>query len=107
MEKRKVTVTIGGQRCSFYSDDSDAYIAALERRANEVMKQTARYSGLSPYTNAILSVVFLTDELMRANEEKTETPKEPAEVKPSRKAPVKTSSAQDRRQVSVWELMDD
>ena len=106
MEKRRVTVTIGGQRCSFYTDDSDAYISALEQRANEVMRQTAKFSGLSAQTNAILSVIFLTDTLMRAEKEKTEMTERQAEARRIRKNTAK-ASAEDQGQVSVWDLLDD
>jgi len=115
LEKRKVTVTVGGQKCSFYSDDPDGYIAALEQKANEVMQKTAAFSGQSVYTNAILSVVFLADELMRAekgNTEKTDLPENPEPAKKqaeARRTGKNTGKAfrEDRRQVSVWELLDD
>lgn len=106
MEKRRVTVTIGGQRCSFLSDDSDTYIAALEKKANEVMRQTAPFSGFSPLTNAVLSVVFLTDELMRENKGKTEKPEDRDEPRQARKGIVRVSQ-QEKGQVSIWELMED
>ena len=112
MEKRKVTVTIGGQRCSFFTDDSDAYISALEQKADEVMRQTAQFSGRSALNNAVLSVVFLTDELMRKNSEKTEKT-EKTEITeagavpgPARKAAVKPAR-QEKGQVSVWDLLED
>lgn len=111
MEKRLVTVMIGGQRCSFYSDDSDEYISALEQRANEVMRQTARFSLRA---NAVLSVISLTDALMR-EEKKTEeteegmkanTGTEPkAENKRSRKGTA-NASAENKNQISVWELLE-
>ena len=96
---------VDGQICSFYSDDSDAYIAALEKRANEVMKQTAKYSGASSHTNAVLSVIFLTDSLMREENEKTENAAGPAESRKNRKNTA-SSTAEDKGQVSVWELLD-
>ena len=109
MEKRKVTVTIGGQRCSFFTDDSDAYISALEQKADEVMRQTAQFSGRSALNNAVLSVVFLTDELMRKNSEKTvktEKTEAGAVPGPARKAAVKPAR-QEKGQVSVWDLLED
>ena len=107
MEKRSVTVLIGGQPCSFYSDDSDEFISALEQRANAVMKQTAKYAGSSAHSNAVLSVVSLTDSLLRAEALIAETAKGKAEEKhssPVRK-PVK-NPAEDKRQVSVWDLLN-
>ena len=86
MEKRKVTVSIGGQVCSFYSDDPDEYLAALEQRANAVMKQTSRFSGSSACTNAILAVLLLTDRILRAEQKAAE---------------------EDAGQVSIWDLIDD
>ena len=106
MEKRKVTVSIGGQSCSFYSDDSDEYISELEKRANEAMRQTAEFSRSSPYTNAVLSVLFLTDQLMRAEQpgklEKTQRAEQKAGRKNNQKA-----VAKDDGQVSVWDLLED
>ena len=108
MEKRKVTVSIGGKPCTFYSDDSDEYIAALEKRANEVMKQT-KFAGSSTCTNAILSVLCLTDQLLRTERAekpgKTEKPQR-AEQKAGKKNNPKVA-AEDKGQVSVWDLMDD
>ena len=122
MEKRKVTVMIAGHRCSFYSDDSEAYLSALEQRANHVMRQTARYSGLSFSTNALLSVISLTDALMRAEQGKAEAAKVRAETgieakkesgpdtkpesKPARKKAEKPSM-ENKSQISVWELLDE
>ena len=117
VEKRKVTLSIGGQPCGFYSDDSEAYLTALEHRANAVMKRTARYAGPSAYTNAVLSVLTLTDELLRTEEKMREmrelsdareadpalagrNPRKPAEKNPP-KAPGK-----DPGQVSVWDILD-
>lgn len=94
MEKRKVTVSIGGQVCSFYSDDPDEYLAALEQRANAVMKQTAGFSGSSACTNAILAVLLLTDRILRA------------EQKGHRKSSPKAAE-EDAGQVSIWDLIDD
>ena len=66
MEKRKVIVSVGGQQCSFYSDDPDEYIAALAEKANKVVEQ---FSGINAK-----AILYLTDALMRA--EKKETPAE-------------------------------
>ena len=102
MEKRKVTVTIGGQRCSFYSDDPDEYIAALAQKANTVVEQ---FSGMNAK-----AILFLTDALMRA--EKTEKPaEEPGGLKAEAKAGPKragknaSKASADNNQVSVWDLM--
>lgn len=102
MEKRKVTVRIGGQRCSFISDDPDEYISVLEQRADEVMRQTARFSGLSVQTNALLSVLFLTDRLLRTEQSKS------AEKEHVSKAPARTQipKAAGKAQISVWDLLD-
>ncbi|MBO7662926.1 MAG: hypothetical protein J6U01_06105 [Clostridia bacterium] len=105
MEKRKVTVLIGGQLCSFYSDDSDEYLLALEQRANAVMRQTAMFSGSSAYTNAILSVLSQTDALMRLEQRKAAAEK-PASPAP-RKAPAKEESPENRKQISVWDLLSE
>ena len=118
MEKRRVTILIDGRPCSFYSDDSDEYIAALEQRTNAFMKQTAGFSGPSSYTNAVLTVLFLTDKLLRAEQEtqketeqKTEAKAEPktekkAEPKEGRKNLGK-AAGRENGQVSVWDLMED
>ena len=120
MEKRLVTITIGGQCCSFYSDDSDEYISALEQRANEIMRQTARFSLRA---NALLSVISLTDSLMR-EEKKTEEKKSEetegavkAEPKPEPKTEPKAGNKRNRKnaastpeenqdQISVWDLLE-
>ena len=97
MEKRKVTVWLGGQPCRFYSDDSEEYLSTLAERAN-----------------AVLSVLALTDALLRmeqrmqeiAAEKKEVSIREPAEAK--RQIPRKTSSKaveEDPGQVSVWDLL--
>ena len=102
MEKREVTVSVGGQRCSIYSDDPDEYIAALEEKANRVVE---RFSGMNAK-----AILFLTDALMRA--EKTETPaEEPAERKPEEKAEPKRARKNapkdlpENNQVSMWDLV--
>ena len=104
MEKRKVTILVGGEYCSFYSDDPEEYLSALEQRANQVMRQTAKYSGASAQTNAVLSVIYQTDALMRLEKEKTRAAEEPAEIRKPRKNAAQTS-AEDQGQVSVWELL--
>ena len=108
MEKRRVTILVGGQPYSFYSDDSEEYLSALEQRANAVMKQTAAFSASSAHNNAVLSVLVLTDALLRMEQKSREiaSEREAAEVRrmPARKAPVK-SAAEDRGQISVWDLL--
>ena len=105
MEKRKVTISIGGQPCSFYSDDPDEYIAALEKKANAVMRQTAGFSGSSIRMNALLSVVFLTDELLRAEQEEAAAETEQKVRKKSPPKAVKTAE-NEKTQVSVWDLLE-
>ena len=103
MEKRKVTVMIGGQSCSFYSDDPDEYITALARRANAVMRETSRFSKASAYTNAVLSVISLTDALLRAEREKAETAKgQQPEARRSRKNLEKTPGIKARFPYGSW-----
>ncbi len=102
MEKRKVTVKIGGEHCSFISDDPDEYISVLEQRANEVMKQTAGFSGLSVRKNALLSLLFQTDRLLRL-EQSIHVEKEPASRNAVRKQNPKSEG---RDQVSVWDLLE-
>lgn len=98
MEKRKVTISICGKPCSFYSDDPEEYISALEQRVNAAMKQTAGFSGSSAYTNALLTVVFLTDQLLRTEQRGTG----------SRKNVPKTEGREkDKGQVTMWDLLDD
>ena len=94
MEKRRVTISIGGQPCSFYSDDSDEYISALERKTNAVMRQAARYSGSSSCSNAVIAVLLLTDKLLRTE------PKAP-------RKPVPKAAEEDKGQMSVWDLLED
>ena len=106
MEKRKVTVSIGGQPCSFYSDDSEEYISALENRVNAAMKQTARFSGASGRTNAILAELLLADQLLRTEQllraEQLLRTEQKGSRKPAPKAEEKNSG-----QVSVWDLIGD
>ena len=105
LEKRKVTVLVGGQFCSFYSDDSDEYISSLERRANEVISRTARLSGMSSHTSAILSVIYQADALMRTDQERTNHSDKRTETPKIRKNATQ-ASAEDQGQVSVWDLLD-
>lgn len=105
MEKRKVTVLVGGQFCSFYSDDSDEYIFSLEKRANEVVSRTARLSGMSSHTSAVLSVIYLTDALMRADQQRTNNSDKRNETPKIRKNSSQ-ASAEDQGQLSVWDLLD-
>ena len=117
MEKRKVTIAIGGRVCSLYTDDPEEYISALEERANAVMKETAKFSGSSSYANAVFAVLSLTDQLLRmeqrenkqsmeeADRRQTGTPPKPG-PKESRKTN-KTPSGSDSGQVSVWDLLDE
>ena len=110
LEKRKVTIWIGGQPCSFYSDDSDEYLSALEQRANAAMRQTARFSGSSAYANAVLSVLSLTDTLFRTEQKMKEIISEKEGNEPKahtpRKAIVK-GKEEENGQVSVWDLLDE
>ena len=102
MEKREVIVSVGGQRCSLYSDDPDEYIDALTEKANKVVE---RFSGMNAK-----AILFLTDALMRA--EKTEIPAEkPAERKPEATAEPKRvrkntpKALPENNQVSMWDLV--
>jgi len=105
---------IGGKACSFCSDDSNEYISELTRRANAVLKQTAKFAGPSAYTNAVLSVVFLTDELMRTEREKWELLQARKDSKPEggaeNRRPGKNAakaSSEASGQVSFWDLLED
>ncbi len=106
LEKRKVTVSIGGRVYRFYSDDSDAYIATLEQRANAALKQTAGFSGASVLTNAVLAVLLLTDELMRT-EQKAPGDGGSPEVRETAKEKKKKPAEKDDGQVSVWDLLEE
>ena len=122
MEKRKVTVTVGGRTVSFYSDDPEEYIAALEKKADEALKRTAVFSGAS---DAVLAVLYLADQLTRAETEAlsreagrqpeagtlsrgTGTDR-PREAEQGRKAPAKTGKPgrekKKEEQVSIWNLL--
>ena len=68
MQKRRVTISIGGVPCAFYSDDSAEYLGTLAQRANAAMRETAEFSGQSAYRNAVLSVLSVTDELLRTEQ---------------------------------------
>ena len=107
MDKRKVTLQIGGQPCSLYTDDSDEYISALEKRANDVLRRTAPFSGTSAYTNAILSVLSLADSLLRTERRGKADGKEQAQapVQP-RKTPVRPVP-EEKDQISVWDLLEE
>ena len=119
MEKRRVTLLIGGVPCGLYSDDSDEYLSALERRANAVMRRTARFSGPSASANAILSVLSLTDELLRTEARMREIAARPeAEENESEKRPAKAlakgsaraaakAGGRDPGQVSVWDILQE
>ena len=114
LEKRKVTIWVDGQPCSFYSDDSEEYLSALAEKANAVMRRTARDSGASGKTNALFSVLALTDTLLRMEqrikdltmEKKEVTGQDPAEAKRPilRKTAAKAAEG-DPGQVSVWDLL--
>ena len=109
MEKRRVWISVGGQPFGLVSDDTEEYLSALEHRANEVMRETARFSG-SSYTNAVYSVLSLTDELMRAEQRAQQAasgPKTPkaGPRKMAEKAAEKTAE-KERGQISVWDLLD-
>ena len=106
LEKRRVTLLIGGQRCSLYSDDSNEYLALLEQRANEALLRTARFSGPEAYTNAVYSLLSLTDELLRAEQRLQEgTEEQKAAESRSRKNAAKTAGVE-KGQVSVWDLLE-
>lgn len=106
LEKRKVTIYIGAQPCSFYSDDSEEYLRALEQKANAVMRETARFSGADQGMNAFLSVLFLTDELLRA-EQKQPAPAAKAK-EPAGRAAKNTPRPEEkeRGQISVWDILE-
>ena len=109
LEKRSVTIQIGGQPCRFFSDDSEEYLSALEERANAVMRETARFSGPSNRANAILAVLSLTDTLLRTEQKAAETASEPEKTEgrrpPARKTPER-NTATEKGQLSVWDLLE-
>ena len=115
-----MTVRIGGQYCSFYSDDPDAYIEELADRANAALMQVNGSSAKA--------VLWLTDQLMRLEKEKAPRPETAAaevraegkaetEAPPDGKAAAKAEeqpkrakkntpkSAAETGQVSVWDLL--
>ena len=109
MALRKVTITVGGRPCTFLSDDPEEYVSALEQKANAVMRKTGSFSG-SSYSNAILSVVSLTDELLQTEKKiqelSEEANPEPAEKKQAgvrKKSPPKLRESDG--QVSVWDVL--
>lgn len=110
MEKRRVTVLIGGKPYSFYSDDPDEYISALEKRTNDALRQAGRLSGLWDASGAVLAVILQTDRLMRTEQEgpkateKQEEPPKRTEAKGARKSGPKAAE-EDRGQISVWDLI--
>ena len=115
MEKRKVSILVDGQPCVFYSDDPEEYLYALTERANAVLRETARFSGPSVRSREALSVLSLTDTLMRTEQQvrqMEEALREKEERKPreARKTvPGKTAAkaaAEEGDQVSVWDLLD-
>ena len=110
MEKRRVTIWIGGQPCSFLSDDPDAYLSALEKRANAAMKQAAG--------NPLHAVVSLADQQLRTEQaekplkaEKAEKAEKPEKTEKPKKAekpdPGKKSAMVEKGQVSVWDLINE
>jgi len=105
LEKRRVTLLIGGMPCSFYSDDTNEYLANLEQRANAVVRQTARFSGSSAQMNALLSVLSLTDELLRAEQKIQElaADRRSAEIR-VRKAAA-NQEEKEPGQLSVWDIL--
>ena len=111
MEKRRVTITVGGQPYSFASDDPDEYIRTLEKRTNAALKETAEFAP-SAYAGAILAVISQTDRLLReeqaAQMRKTEEPDKSQTEKVFKKEPArKKVSAQEKGQVSVWDLLEE
>ena len=94
MEKRKITITLDGQPYSFYSDDPDAYLSDLEKRANAVMQQAAGFGK----NKTAFAVLFLMDQLMRM-EGGLPHPEQKAAPKPK-------SHSAEKGQVSVWDLLD-
>ena len=110
MEKRRITVSIEGRPYRFDSDDSDEYIAALEKRTSDALKQAKRLSGSSDDSGAVLAVILLTDQLMRAEqqafqsqERQASSPKQ-TEPKVNRKNGSR-SPEKDKDQISVWDLL--
>ena len=108
MEKRKVTISIDGKPCSLYSDDPEEYLSILEQRANAVMRETAGFSG-SAYSNAVLSVITLTDELLRSEQKiqnlTAERKKDEFRSNSPRKNSVKDGE-KERGQISVWDILE-
>ena len=103
LEKRRVTIWIGGQPCSFLSDDPAEYISALEKRADAAMRQAAG--------NAVHAAVYLADRLLRAEQaEEPQKPEKPEKAEKPQKAeragkPGK-KDAVEKGQVTVWDLIE-
>ena len=116
MDKRKVTMMVGGHACTFVSDDPDAYLAALEARANAALRQTSSFSGASAYTTAILAVLSLTDQLMRMEQNAAAAAPDGGPPASKGKNPVpggknlpKAERKAERKpigQISVWDLLE-
>ena len=90
LEKRRVTISILGQPFSFFSDDPDAYIAALEKKVNEALREARGRN------NAVLAVILLADRLLRMDQQ-------PRERETRKPRPVE----KDDGQVSIWDLLDE
>ncbi len=100
MDKRRVTIWIGGQPCSFYSDDPDGHISALEKEVNAAMKQAAG--------NAVHAAVYLADRMLRTKQaEKPPKPEQPEKPQKAERAgkPGK-KDAVENGQITVWDLID-
>ena len=87
MEKRRVTISIGGQPCTFYTDDSDDYIAALQVKVNEAIRQ---FAG-----NYVHAMIHLTDQLLRK-----------AEIKPQKVEKTQKNPSKKENQVSMWDMIE-
>ena len=69
MEKKSVTVTLGGRKYTFASDESEAYMQRVAQYADQRLLEMEHMSNLPMAQNAILTCMNLSDELLKAQDE--------------------------------------
>ena len=69
MEKRKVTIHVGGKAYTLMSTDSDEYMQRMENLADRTLRETSAATHQSIQASAVLAVISLADEVIKSQDE--------------------------------------
>ncbi len=69
MDKRKVTIHVGGKAYTLMSTDTDEYMQRMEALADRTLREISAATHQSVQASAILAVISLADEVIKSQDE--------------------------------------